>query len=270
MSETTTIDGSEGAVSVHAWDDDPQPRRIVLLAHGYGEHAGRYAHVADALVARGAAVFAPDHLGHGESDGERAEVTDFEHVVDDLHAVADLARERHPELPLVLIGHSMGGLVAARFAQRYRAELAGLVLSGPAIGLSAVITDWLGAAEIPDVPIDVSVLSRDPAVGEAYASDPLVYHGGWKRPTLQAFVAADEAIEAAGGFGDLPVYYVHGEADALVPIVLARPFVERLAGDDFTERLVPEARHEVFNETDKDETIGLVADFVDRVSDGPV
>ena len=126
-----------------------------------------------------------------------------------------------------------------------------------------MIREWLAVRELPNDPIDVAVLSRDPAVGEAYANDPLVYHGGWKRPTLQAFMAADAAIEAGGGFGDLPTYYVHGEADELVPMAVARPFVERLAGSDFTERIVPGARHEVFNETDRDETIRLVADWIE-------
>jgi alpha-beta hydrolase superfamily lysophospholipase len=265
LSERTTIEGTEGAVSVQVWDN-PDARRVVLLAHGYGEHIGRYEHVAQALVARGAAVYGPDHLGHGESAGENVLIADFENVVDDLHAVADLARAQHPGLPVVLVGHSMGGLIAIRFAQRYRDELAGLVLSGPAVGLSVVIVDWLAAPELPNDPIDVAVLSRDPAVGEAYANDPLVWHGGWKRPTLEAFMAADTAIGSAGGFGDLPTFYVHGEADELVPMAVAHPFVQGLAGSDFTERIVPGARHEVFNETDRDQTIGAVADFVERVS----
>jgi alpha-beta hydrolase superfamily lysophospholipase len=264
VADRITIKGSEGDVSVAVWDR-PDPKRIVVLAHGYGEHIGRYVHVADALVDRGAAVYGPDHLGHGESAGEQALVDDFDRIVDDLHLVTELARERHPGRPVVLLGHSMGGLIATRYAQRY-GGLAGLVLSGPAIGLSVVIRDWLGAPELPDDPIDVAVLSRDLSVGEAYANDPLVYHGGWKRPTLEAFMAADAAIEAGGGFGDLPTYYVHGEADELVPMVVARPWVERLAGSDFTERVVPEARHEVFNETDKDETIRQVADWIERVA----
>src|SRR5215218_5051797 len=109
------------------------------------------------------------------------------------------------------------------------------------------------------------MLSRDPAVGEAYANDPLVYHGGWKRPTLAAFIAADSAIAAGPGFGDLPLLYVHGAEDPLVPIDFARPVVERLAGADSDVRIIPGARHEVFNETDQDETIALVADFAQRV-----
>jgi len=262
MADRIKIKGSAGDLSVAVWDR-PDPTRIVLLAHGYGEHMGRYQHVAAALVDRGAAVYGPDHLGHGESAGEQVLVTSFEDIVDDLHLVDELARERHPGRPVVLIGHSMGGLIATRYAQRY-GGLAALVLSAPAVGLSVVMRDWLAAPELPNDPIDVAVLSRDPAVGEAYANDPLVYHGGWKRPTLEAFVAADAAIEAGGDFGDLPTYYVHGDADELVPMAVARPFVERLAGSDFTERIVPGARHEVFNETDRDETIGAVADWVDQ------
>jgi alpha-beta hydrolase superfamily lysophospholipase len=238
----------------------------VVLSHGYGEHAGRYEHVAAVLVERGAVVYGPDHLGHGESDGDRVLVGDFEHVVDDLHAVIGRAREEHPGLPVVLVSHSMGGLVATRYAQRHGDELAGLVISAPLVGFAPVLADLLSAPELPNDPIDVSVLSRDASVGEAYANDPLVWHGAWKRPTVEAFLRANEAVDAGPGFGDLPVLYIHGEADELVPMAVARPFVERLRGSDFTERIVPEARHEVFNETDKDETIRQVADWVERVA----
>jgi alpha-beta hydrolase superfamily lysophospholipase len=257
-------------ISVCIWPPSSEPERIVVLSHGYGEHIGRYDHVATALVERGAVVVGPDHVGHGESEGERVLIDDFEGVVDDLHTVVERTREQHPGLPVVLIGHSMGGLVAARYAQRYGDGLAGLVLSAPSIGLAAVLQPVLvqlpEGTELPDDPIDPTVLSRDLSVGEAYANDPLVWHGGWKRPTLEAFHRANEAVDAGPGFGALPVLYVHGEADQLVPLALAQPAVERLRGSDFTERIVPEARHEVFNELDQDETIGLVADFVERVS----
>jgi alpha-beta hydrolase superfamily lysophospholipase len=219
--------------------------------------------VAQALNERGSAVVGPDHVGHGTSEGEQALVEDFETVVDDLRAVVQDARG---DLPVVLVGHSMGGLIATRYAQRHREDLAGLVLSGPAIGLSPVFEGWLNAPEPPSDPIDGAVLSRDPGVGEAYVADPLVYHGGWKRATLEAFVAADEAIVAGPGFGDLPLLYVHGADDQLVPPVLARPVVERLAGPDSDLRLIDGARHEVFNELDKEQTIELVAAFAERVT----
>jgi len=98
------------------------------------------------------------------------------------------------------------------------------------------------------------------------AADPLVWHGGWKRPTLEAFVAADRAIAEGPGFGDLPLLYVHGAEDQLVPLAVARPVVERLAGPDSELHVVDGARHEVLNELEKDETIGLVARFAERVT----
>jgi alpha-beta hydrolase superfamily lysophospholipase len=251
-----------GRVQVRRWPAE-SPDRLVVLAHGYGEHIGRYDHVARALAARGALVVGPDHVGHGESDGDRALVEDFEAVVDDLRAVVQDARG---DLPVVLVGHSMGGLIATRYAQRHREDLAGLVLSGPAIGLGPVIAGWLAGPELPSDPIDVAVLSRDPAVGEAYAADPLVWHGGWKRPTLEAFVAADQAIAEGPGFGDLPLLYVHGADDQLVPVDLARPVVERLAGPDSELHVLDGARHEVFNELGQDDTIALVASFAERVT----
>lgn len=251
-----------GRVQVRRWPA-PDPARLVVLVHGYGEHIGRYGHVADALVARGSEVVGPDHVGHGQTAGEQALVEDFEAVVDDLRAVVEGARG---DLPVVMVGHSMGGLIATRYAQRHREDLAGLVLTGPAVGLSPVLEMWLSAPELPDDPIDVAVLSRDEAVGAAYADDPLVYHGGWKRPTLEAFRAADKAIAEGPGFGDLPLLYVHGADDQLVPVDLARPAVERLAGPDSDLRVLPEHRHEVLNELDKDETIALVADFAERVT----
>ena len=160
----------------------------------------------------------------------------------------------------------MGDLIATRYAQRHRDDLAGLVLSAPALGLSPVIEGWLAGPELPSDPIDVAVLSRDPAVGEAYAADELVYHGGWKRPTLEAFVAADRAIAEGPGFGDLPLLYVQGAEDQLVPVALARPVVERLAGPDSELHVLEGARHEVLNEVAKEQTIDLVATFAERVT----
>src|SRR5919205_2999786 len=212
--EMTTI----GRVQVRCWPAD-NPSRLVVLVHGYGEHIGRYEHVADALVARGSMVVGPDHIGHGRSAGEQALVESFEPIVDDLRGVVQAERG---DLSVVMVGHSMGGLIAIRYAQRHREDLVGLVLSGPAVGLGPVMQEWLAAPELPSDPLDATALSRDPAVGEAYVADPLVWHGGWKRPTLGAFVAADQAVAEGPGFGDLPLLYIHGADDGLVPVAPAR------------------------------------------------
>jgi alpha-beta hydrolase superfamily lysophospholipase len=253
---------TSGRLHVERWPS-ADAARLVVLVHGYGEHIGRYQHVARALADRGAEVIGPDHTGHGQSSGDRVLVEDFEPLVDDLRQVVGEARN---ELPVVMVGHSMGGLIATRYAQRHGAELAGLVLSAPAVGLRPIMEGWLAAPELPSDPIHGSVLSRDPEVGEAYDADPLVWHGSWKRPTVEAWVAAEQAIEKDGGFGDLPLLYLHGSDDQLVPVRMARPVVERLAGPDSETHIIDGARHEVLNELDKEATLSLVASFADRVA----
>lgn len=259
------LHGSEGRVSVRVWDH-PGARRVVVISHGYGEHVERYDHVARTLRARGAAVYGPDHLGHGLSGGERVLITDVEHVVDDLVQVIERARAAHPGLPAVLVGHSMGGLVVTRLAQRAgRPPITGLVLSAPAIGLGPVLAQ-LAAVGFADVPLDVAALSRDPAVGEAYAADPLVWHGAWKGPTLAALGRAQDAVEQGPAFGDLPLLWIHGTEDAIVPIGFTKAAIERLRGADFTAHEHEGGRHETFNETDKERAIDLLCAFVERVA----
>ncbi|WP_037864579.1 alpha/beta hydrolase [Streptomyces sp. NRRL S-340] len=264
------LTGTRGTLCVHEWPH-PRPRFLAVLVHGYGEHAGRYAEVADVLRGLGAAVHAPDHVGHGKSAGERVVVEDFEDVVSDVHAVADLARSAHPRLPLVLVGHSMGGLIAARYAQRHGDELTALVLSGPVIGAWELPGRLLALDEIPDRPISPAALSRDPAVGAAYAADPLVWHGPMKRPTVEAFARTLRTVADGGDVGRLPVLWLHGDDDRLVPLAGSRAGVERLtggpagAGGDLTERIYPGARHEVFLETNRAEVFADVTAFLDRV-----
>ncbi|MES9520559.1 alpha/beta hydrolase [Streptomyces capoamus] len=258
-----TLDGTHGPLAVHEWPR-PDPRYLALLVHGYGEHAGRYAEPARALTGHGAAVYAPDHVGHGRSAGERALIEDFEDVVTDVHTVAESARAAHPGLPLVVVGHSMGGLIAARYAQRYGDTLSALVLSGPVIGTWELPGRLLAMAEIPDVPISPAALSRDPAVGAAYAADPLVWHGPMKRPTLEAFARTLDTAARGGDVGRLPLLWLHGEDDRLVPLSGSRTGVERLSGGRLTERIFPGARHEVFHETCKDEVLAETLRFLDR------
>ena len=259
-----TYEGRLGRLTARTWTGPAEPAGVVLVAHGYGEHVGRYERLADRLVADGAVVHAVDHAGHGRSAGERVHIADFEDVVTDLRTLDETARRQHPGLPVALIGHSMGGLIAARYAQRYGDTLAALVLSSPLVGRWDAAAQLLALDEIPDVPLDITTLSRDPAVGEKYAADPLVWHGPFRRPTLQAIVRGLEAVAAGPSLGDLPLMWVDGEADTLVPIDGSRAGIEHLRGPDYVERTYPEARHELFNELDADAVMDEVAGFIRR------
>jgi len=254
--------GTQGDLAARTWSAEAPPSYVVLLAHGYGEHVGRYERVADALVARGAVVYAVDHLGHGKSDGERVLVSDFEDVVTDLHTLDVAAREEQPGSPVVLVGHSMGGLIAARYAQRYGDTLAALVLSGPLIGDWQAGSQLLALEQIPEVPLDIATLSRDPSVGTQYAADPLVWHGPFKRTTLEAIDRAIKTVGSGPRLGTLPLLWVHGQDDQLVPIEGSRPGVEGLRGNQFVERSYPGARHEIFNELNAAEVLLDVTDFL--------
>src|SRR3954462_8021519 len=240
--DVETFQGRQAEIAVSTWPN-PETRRIVTLAHVYGQYLGRYDHVAGVLVGRGAVVAGPDHVGHGRSGGERVVITDFDLVVEDLHAVVERMKERHPGLPLVLVGHSMGGLIGARYAQLHGDDLAGLVLSGPVLGTWSAATDMLALDEIPDDPLDVSTLSRDPSVGEVYSADELVWHGPFKRPTLQAIDAALQTINAGPKLTGLPTLWVHGEDAQLVPLSETRGGIETLEPTRLDEVIYRGARH---------------------------
>lgn len=258
------LEGSQELLYVKRWSGDTRSH-VVLLAHGYAEHIGRYEHVAEALADDGAVVYGPDHLGHGRSGGERALVTDFRDVVADLHQVRELARREQPDLPVVLVGHSMGGLIATLYAEAHPDELEGLVLSGPVIGDWAAVDQLLALDEIPDQPLDESTLSRDPEVGRTYANDPLVYRGAFHRATLQALRTGIAQSNERPDLVSMPVLHLHGEQDALVPMGPAVDAVERFGGP-VEQHLYDGARHEVFNETNRDEVLGHVRTFVRRVT----
>lgn len=260
--------GSEGRVFYRRWEPGGDPVGIVMIIHGYAEHGGRYAHVAAALTRKGAVVYADDHLGHGRSDGERALITDFDHVVDDLHHLAGLARARHPRLPLVLVGHSMGGLLAARFAQRWPDEVAGVAFCG------AVIGDWdwarevLTQPELPYIPFDPTALSHNPEVGAAYAADPLVYHGQYQRGLLEAEVVALDAYRRDNQRLTMPVLILHGTNDPFVPYERAVQAGHEMPTDDITVHVYDGARHEVLNETNRAEVIGHLTTWIGRIFAG--
>src|SRR5262249_2356398 len=170
----------------------------------------------------------------------------------------------HLGQPLVLIGHSMRGLIAARYAHQHGGKLAALVLSAPAVGGNPAIEMLLTMDPVPEVPIDPSTLSRDPEVGRAYMDDPLVWHGSFRRSTLAAMAGAVRAIAEGPSLGALPVLWLHGEDDPLVPLTETRPAIERVGGERLESIIYPGARHEVLNETNRGEVLAALTSFIDR------
>jgi alpha-beta hydrolase superfamily lysophospholipase len=258
--------GSEGSVFYRRWEPEGPPIRIVQIVHGYAEHGGRYASVARALAARGAVVYADDHIGHGRSDGERALIANFDHVLDDLHSLSVIARSEHPGIPLVLVGHSMGGLLSGRFGQRWPDEVSGVGFCGSVIGDWQWARDVLDAPELPHIEFDPLAVSRDPAAGASYAADPLVYHGQYKRGLLQAEVVSLDQFAANIDKLTMPVAVFHGTEDPFVPYQRSVQAVQDMPTDDVAIHLYEGGRHEVLNEINRDEVISDLASWIDSVA----
>ena len=264
--KSATFSGSEGSIFYRKWEPSAECKRIILLVHGYAEHGGRYAHVAERLGATGSAVYAPDHIGHGKSDGERASIRDFEHVVDDLRSLVEIAIDEFGEKPVIMIGHSMGGLLTARYAERYPDSLAGVGFLG------AVLGDWnwarevLAAPELPKEPSDPSGMSRDSDTVRSYAEDPLVYHGGYKRELLEAEVVALDRFNEEIDRLTMPVLFLHGDADPFVPAQTSAQAVERMPARIKRAKIYPGAKHELVNELNREEVIAEIESFVVEVA----
>jgi alpha-beta hydrolase superfamily lysophospholipase len=255
-----------------------RPGGRVLIAHGYGEHGGRYRHVADRLTASGLCVVVPDHRGHGRSDGRPVTVERFDDYVDDLRMVAQAAAREHGEQPTVLLGHSMGGLIACLYAVRYQEELRGLVLSAPAVvaGRVSPIAVSLGqmlsrvAPETGVKPIPWQRVSRDPAVVAAYRADPWVHRRRIPARLGAEWLRAMAVAEAGMPTLTLPILAMQGTADALVDPSAAAFVHSRVGSADRTLLRYPGLYHEVLNEPERDRVLDdLVGWLLPRLAPRP-
>lgn len=248
------------------------PRAALLLVHGMAEHSERYEHVGAALSERGIDVLAFDLRGHGRSGGRRGHVDSFDHFLDDVEDL--LAERRALGVPVVLLGHSMGGLIAAAYAVSGRPEPDLLVLSAPALAadvpgwqrsLAPLLSRFLPTLAMPN-DFDGALLSRDTEVGDAYRDDPLRVRKATTRLGSEIFSAMERTTAELGSVG-VPTYVLHGSDDRLVPERASAPLGE--LGN--VTRVVHEGlRHECLNEPEKDEVIADLAAWLDdRLTDTP-
>lgn len=291
---TFDLDTRDGApVVVHRWAPDGDARGVVVLAHGMAEHAARYAHLAEALLGIGVATYAPDHRGHGESVptpedlGHFADEGGWALVLDDLHRVALRARAEHPDVPLILMGHSMGSFLCQQYAFTFGDDLDGLVLSGssgpnPAANVAAVVARaemhrvgprgrsgvlhqmMFGIYNRPFAPArtDADWLSRDEEQVDRYIEDERCGFVVTTRFYLDLYAGVRVATRLEllhGGIRtDLPVYVFSGARDPVggtkgVDRLLAH--YARAGLTDVRHRLYPDGRHEMLNEINRDEVI---------------
>jgi alpha-beta hydrolase superfamily lysophospholipase len=244
-----------------SWSPDSGPARaVIVLVHGLGEHSGRYDHVVARLVDAGYAAYAVDHRGHGRSDGPRAFIEDMDNAVADVHTLIDRAVAAQPDLPVFMLGHSMGGLIALRYALGHQDRLAGLVLSAALAEVNAVPKplELVGRAlsviapRAPLIAIDPELVSRDSTVVADYRSDPLVHHG--KIPARTAVQLADTVARLPSTVAAItvPTLILYGTADGLCPPAGSVMLGERISAPDKTITAYDGLFHEILNEPERE------------------
>lgn len=258
-STLTTFTASDGEnLAVQDWPLPPgqAQRGTVLLVHGLGEHVGRYDALARQLVGWGFAVRGYDQYGHGESSGPRGGLTTDSRLLDDLADMVDAVRARTPEgLPLVLLGHSMGGLVASRFVALGVRPVDALVLSSPALDPGLGSVQKLLLATLPRLApnlrvgngLDAQYLSHDNAVPVAYLADPLCHDRISAR--LARFIAdGGPATVAAAAQWKVPTLLMWAGSDRLVNPAGSRAFAAAAPSARVQSRCFEPLYHELFNE----------------------
>jgi len=247
-----------------------EPRAVVVIAHGAGEHSGRYLHVARRLVADGYAVYALDHRGHGRSEGPRAVIDRMDSAVADLDSLVVLAAGEHPATQTFLLGHSMGGAISLCYAIAHQDRLAGLILSGALAALEAasppqrMIARVLSALapRLGIVAVDSKQVSRDPAVVTAYDEDPLVHHGKLPARLVSELASAIDSFPDAVGAIAIPTLILYGTADELVPPHGSVMLSERIGAQDKTLKAYDGLYHEILNEPEQDQVLDEISSWL--------
>ncbi|XP_066208270.1 monoglyceride lipase isoform X3 [Saccopteryx leptura] len=240
------------------WKPTGTPKALIFVSHGAGEHCGRYDDLAQMLVRLELLVFAHDHVGHGQSEGERMVVTDFQVFVRDALQHVDVVQKDYPGLPVFLLGHSMGGAIAILTAAERSGHFSGMVLISPLVlaNPESATTFKVLAAKVLNLvlpnmslgPIDSSVLSRNKTEVDLYNADPLICRAGLKVCFGMQLLNAVSRVERALPKLTLPFLLLQGSADRLCDSKGAYLLMESAKSQDKTLKIYEGAYHVLHKE----------------------
>lgn len=237
------------------WLPEGKLKAVLMVAHGFAEHSGRYMNLVNYFVPKGYAVYALDHRGHGRSDGERVQVDEFSDYIKDLKTFFNIIRKENPDEKIFLIGHSMGSAISLLYTLEYQHELAGLATSGGGITKPG---DPPPPPRPAGEPLPASMLSRDPAVIEAYENDPLVYRG----PIPQGLMSGMRSnLPEQVSQIKLPVIIMAG--DGGTDGARSQVLYDYIGSEDKTLKRYPELMHEIFNEPEYLMVMGDLETFLE-------
>ncbi|HDP68283.1 MAG TPA: alpha/beta hydrolase [Candidatus Marinimicrobia bacterium] len=254
-----------------AWMPEDNPRAVLLLIHGLGEHSGRYEHVAEFFTAQGIGIETYDLRGHGKSEGRRAYVNAFDDYLRDMDIFYKRFLERHAERLVFLYGHSMGATIASLFAITRKPEFRGMILSGALLRMGADISPLLikmsgiigkYAPKMKTTRLDSASLSRDPQVVKDYDADPLNYRAGFPARTGYELIIAMQRIQAQIEQITLPILIMHGSADKITNPEGSQILYNTVGSKDKTIKFYNGFYHEIHNEPERQTVFSDMLDWI--------
>lgn len=253
-------------IFVRSWHPSDPLKAVVAICHGVKSHSGYYHWIAEQLVANGFAVYALDLRGRGRSGGERFFVEDVSQYVGDVSALIDLTRRREGDLPLFLLGHSAGGVVASTYVLDNQERLAGFICESfayqvyaPDFLLSVIKGLSRVAPRLPVLRLNNSDFSRDPAVVAEMDADPLIANEVQPMATVAALVKGTERLNAEFGSIQLPLLILHGTDDKVTRPSGSKEFHQEAGSSDKTLKLYDGHSHDLFNDIGRER---VLADIV--------
>lgn len=268
MKRESIIHSYDGVELYYQQDIPENPKAIVVIVHGLGEHSGRYNYVSEMLNSAGYGVFRFDNRGHGKSGGARGYLNHYSTFIEDADFIVKLAKKQFPELPMFMLGHSMGGFITASYGVTYPNKLKGQIFSGAAVAQLPTLEDIkkLDVEKDPlmSIPNGLSnLICRSKTVVDDYNNDP------WN---LQAFalkllntfsVEGIEALEKTLINYNYPCLIMHGENDQIVPKSASEVFYSRCSSADKTLKVFPDLYHEILNEeVEKIEILKIITAWI--------
>jgi alpha-beta hydrolase superfamily lysophospholipase len=272
VQEQDTFSAADGRLLFEQhWLPAATARAHVAIVHGYAEHSGRYAHVGEALAARGYAVHALDLRGHGRSEGDRAIVRSFNEYLTDVRAFLTRVRARAGGRRTFLLGHSMGGTIVALELAVDQPAIAGAMLSGgvlPSSGAPRIVRAILALVgrlfpKLPLVKLNAAHVSRDPEVVRRYEEDPLVYRGRIRAGMIAAMGRAVQRIDRDARTITLPMLIMHGTEDLLAAPEGSQRLFDAISSSDKTLKMYEGLHHEILNEPEQEQVIADTAAWLD-------
>ena len=266
------LDGAGGfKIFTRSWRPESKPRAVIVLSHGFNSHSGYYLWAAEQLLGSGLAVYALDYRGRGKSDGERYYIDKFSEYQGDLDLLVKTARSREPGLPVFILGHSAGGVIACNYVLDNQADIAGLICESfayrvPAPDFALAVLKGLShlAPHAHVLNLPKKEFSRDPAVVKALIDDPLLANEVQPTKTVAEMVRADERLKRDFPLFKLPLLIIHGTKDTVTKPEGSQEFYDRASSADKTLKLYEDYFHDPLNDIGKEAVIADIRSWIEK------